>query len=500
MSESRRESPLKGPDVTSLTDYIAQLDPERGLLIGGEWRSGGNGTFTVERPADAQALAQVADASPEDAVAAVDAASRAFASWQHVAPRERAELLRRTWELMIRDTEELAALMAAENGKSLADARGEVAYAAEFFRWFSEEAVRTAGDYGPAPAGGTRTIVTQRPVGVSILVTPWNFPAAMASRKIAPALAAGCTVVLKPAGETPLTALAVGRLLLEAGVPEGVVNVLPSSNSGETVTALLEDPRTRMISFTGSTRVGSILLKQAADRILNTGMELGGNAPFVITEDADIDAAVEGAMMAKFRNAGQACTAANRFHLHESVAEEFIAKFGERLAQLTVGPAESGAAIGPLISAKAVAGLSEVVDAAVAAGATIARQATLPTGLTGHFYPPTLLVDVSPQADILSHELFGPVAPVVTFSTDEEAVAQANATEMGLSSYVYAGDLGRALHLAERIDAGMVGINRGIVSDPAAPFGGTKQSGIGREGARVGLDEFTETQYFSVAW
>lgn len=486
--------------MTTLENYLATLEPTRGLLIGGEWRSGGHGTFAVERPADATELCQISDASPADAVAAVDAASAAFETWQHVAPRARAEILRRTWELMMEHAEELAALMAAENGKSLADAQGEVTYAAEFFRWFSEEAVRTGGDYGSSPAGGTRTIVTHKPVGVAILVTPWNFPAAMATRKIAPALAAGCTVVLKPAGETPLTALALGRLLQAAGVPDGVVNILPSSNSGETVTALLEDPRTRKISFTGSTRVGSILLKQAADRIVNSSMELGGNAPFLVTDDADIEAAVDGAMLAKFRNGGQACTAANRFLVHEDVAAEFVATFGAKIAALTVGASESGAAIGPMISARAVQTLTEVVDAAVAAGATIAHQASAPVPAAGHFYPPTLITGLAAGDPILDHELFGPVAPVVTWRTDDEAIALANATEMGLSSYVYSGDLGRALRLAERIDAGMVGINRGIVSDPAAPFGGTKQSGLGREGARVGMEEFTETQYFSVAW
>ncbi len=485
---------------TTLERYLQDLDPEQGLLIGGTWRSGEHGTFGVDRPADAVQWARVADAGPADATAAVDAAADAFETWREVAPRERAEILRRTWELMIRDSEQLAALMSAENGKSLADGRAEVTYAAEFFRWFSEEAVRTGGDYGTAPAGGTRTLVTHQPVGVAVLVTPWNFPAAMATRKIAPALAAGCTVVLKPASETPLTALAVGRLLIEAGVPDGVVNILPSSTSGDLVSALLADPRVRKVSFTGSTRVGSILLKQAADRIVNSSMELGGNAPFVVTEDADLDAAVDGAMIAKFRNGGQACTAANRFFVHADVADDFVARFGARIRALKVGPAESGAEIGPMINAKALQGIEEAVAAAIAAGARAAAKSEVPEGLTGHFYPPTLLVDVAPGAEILDHELFGPVAPVVTWRDDAELLAAVNATELGLAAYVYAGDLKRAMRLAERTQAGMVGINRGLVSDPAAPFGGFKQSGIGREGGRIGLEEFCETQYYSVAW
>ncbi len=484
----------------SLEQYVRDLDPSRGLLIGGRWQPGGRGTFPVERPADTSVLAHVGDADVADAEAAVDAAATAFESWQSVAPRERSEILRRAWELMIRDTEPLAELMSAENGKSLTDARGEVTYAAEFFRWYSEEAVRTGGDYGPSPAGGTRTVVTQRPVGVAVLVTPWNFPAAMATRKIAPALAAGCTVVLKPASLTPLTALAIGRLLAEAGVPDGVVNVVPSSESGELVKALLGDPRVRKISFTGSTAVGSTLLKLAADRIVNTSMELGGNAPFVVTQDADLSAAVQGAMLAKFRNGGQACTAANRFYVHEDVADEFVALFGAQVEALSVGPAQDGCAIGPLISHKALTGLREVVDAAVAAGAVVAHRAKMPDGLAGHFYPPTILTGVAVDAEILEQELFGPVAPIVTWRDETELLRALNDTEMGLSAYVFCGELGRALKLAERIDAGMVGVNRGLVSDPAAPFGGMKQSGLGREGGRAGLEEFCETQYFSIDW
>ncbi|TCI97517.1 NAD-dependent succinate-semialdehyde dehydrogenase [Aeromicrobium sp. IC_218] len=479
--------------------YLDALDAGRGVLVGGEWRRGGAGLFDVEDPATREVVAQVADGDRADATAAVEAADAAFASWRHVAPRERSEILRRAFDLMHRDVDELAALICAENGKSLTDAKGEVVYAAEFFRWFAEEAVRPGGDYGSSPAGGTRTVVTHRPVGVAALITPWNFPAAMATRKIAPALAAGCTVVLKPAAETPLTALAVARLLVEAGVPEGVVNVVPSTDAAGVAETWLADRRVRKVSFTGSTRVGSILLKQAADRIVNASMELGGNAPFVVTEDADLDAAVAGAMIAKFRGGGQACTAANRFFVHADVAEEFVARFGAAVEALTVGPSSTGAEIGPLISGKAVAELDRVVAEAVEAGARVAHRAEVPE-TKGYFYAPTVLADVQPGSAILEHELFGPVAPVVTWRDDAELLAMVNDTEMGLAAYVFAGELQRAMKLGEAIDAGMVGVNRGLVSDPSAPFGGLKQSGLGREGAREGLAEFQETQYLSIAW
>jgi succinate-semialdehyde dehydrogenase/glutarate-semialdehyde dehydrogenase len=400
---------------------------------------------------------------------------------------------------MLRDRDELAALIARENGKSLVEAAAEVGYAAEFFRWFAEEAVRAGGDYGESPAGGSRSFVTHRPVGVAALVTPWNFPAAMATRKIAPALAAGCTVVLKPAAETPLTALAVARLLREAGVPEGVVNVVTTTDAAGVVSTWLADQRVRKVSFTGSTGVGRVLLRQAADRVLNASMELGGNAPFVVTEDADLDAAVAGAMIAKFRNGGQACTAANRLYVHEMVAEEFVVRFGAAVEGLTVGPATEGCAIGPLITAAARDRVRRIVEEALFAGARISHQGTTPEA-PGHFYPPTALVDVAPDAAIVQEEVFGPVVPVVTWSTDEELLRLTNDSEYGLAAYVFAGDLGRALRLGEAIDAGMVGINRGLVSDPSAPFGGVKQSGLGRKGAREGLREFQETQYLSVDW
>ncbi|VXC55706.1 NAD-dependent succinate-semialdehyde dehydrogenase [Aeromicrobium sp. 9AM] len=469
------------------------------LFIGGQWLPGSAGEFDVENPADRSVIAQVADGGPTDATAAVDAAAAALPAWSAMPPRQRSEILRRTYELMVRDTEELAAMISAENGKSLSDARGEVTYAAEFFRWFAEEGVRTGGDYGVSPAGGTRTVVTHKPVGIAALVTPWNFPAAMATRKLAPALAAGCTVVLKPASETPLTALAVTRLLVEAGVPDGVVNVVPTTDASAVVSTWMADARVRKISFTGSTGIGRVLLKQAADRVVNSSMELGGNAPLVVTEDADLDAAVAGAMIAKFRGGGQACTAANRLYVHAAVAEEFTARLGAEVEKLTVGPATEGSQIGPLISAKAVDGVTALVDSAVAAGARISHRASVPES-KGYYFPPTVLVDVPADADIVTNEIFGPVAPIVTWTDETEMLRLVNASEFGLAAYVFAGELQRAMRIGEAIDAGMIGINRGLVSDPSAPFGGMKQSGLGREGARAGLEEFTETQYLSIDW
>lgn len=486
------------PETGSSRGLVSSLDAERGVLVGGLWRPGSAGTFAVENPATGETIATVADGDATDAVAAVDAAAERLPAWSAVAPRTRSELLTRVRELMLRDADRLAELIALENGKSLVDARGEVTYAAEFFRWYAEEAVRPHGDYGSSPAGGTRTIVTHKPVGVAALVTPWNFPAAMATRKIAPALAAGCTVVLKPAAETPLTALAIARLIAEAGVPDGVVNVVPSTGAAGIVTAWLEDPRVRKISFTGSTGVGRVLLRQAADRVVNTSMELGGNAPFVVTASADVAAAVEGAMVAKFRNGGQACTAANRFYVHADVADEFVARFGEAVRALRVGPADEGNDIGPLISAKALAGVTRLVDQAVERGAVIAHHAEVPRS-GGHFYPPVVLTGLAADDPLLAEEIFGPVAPIVVWHDLEELLATVNDTEYGLAAYVF-GELAEALKIGEALDAGMVGVNRGLVSDPSAPFGGFKQSGIGREGARAGIEEYLETQYLSVAW
>ncbi len=456
-------------------------------------------TFTVLDPATLEPIAEVADRTVEQGLAAVTAASDAFAGWAGIEPRARAEVLGRAHQLMIAESDRLSALVVAENGKSQADARAEVTYAAEFFRWFAEEAVRSDGDYAVAPAGGTRSLVTHRPVGVAALVTPWNFPAAMATRKIAPALAAGCTVVLKPAAETPLTALAVAEILSEAGVPEGVVNVVPTTDAAEVVGAWLRDDRVRKVSFTGSTGVGRTLLRQAADRVLNASLELGGNAPFVVTGDADVNAAVDGAMIAKFRNGGQACTAANRFYVHEDVVGEFVARFGAATEGLRVGPgSDPDSQVGPLISTRAVRELDDLVASAVAEGAEVAFQGRIPAG--GSFFPPTVLTGVRPEAGILRQEIFGPVAPIVVWSDEADLLRQVNDSEYGLAAYLYSGRLQDALRLAERFEVGMVGINRGIVSDPAAPFGGFKQSGLGREGARAGLREFQETQYFSVDW
>ncbi|BCJ48162.1 NAD-dependent succinate-semialdehyde dehydrogenase [Actinoplanes ianthinogenes] len=456
-------------------------------------------TIVVADPATLAAVAEVPNQGVADARAAVDAAHAAFPAWARTAPRHRSEILHRAFELMLRDRAALAELISRENGKSLSDAAGEVTYAAEFFRWFAEEAVRPGGEYGEAPAGGARTLVTHRPVGVAALVTPWNFPAAMITRKVGPALAAGCTAVLKPAAETPLTALAIAALLTEAGLPDGVVTVVTTADASSIVGAWLADQRVRKISFTGSTAVGRVLLRHAADRVVNSSMELGGNAPFIVAEDADLDAAVAGAMIAKFRNGGQACTAANRFYVHAAVADEFVARFGAAVEKLTVGAAADGADIGPLISASALRRVTRTVDEAVAAGARIAHQAATPS-LPGHFYPPTILVDVAPDAEILTEEIFGPVAPIVTWTDEAAMLNQVNATEYGLAGYVFAGDLARAIRLGEAVEAGMVGINRGLVSDPSAPFGGVKQSGLGREGARDGLREFQETHYLSVAW
>lgn len=459
----------------------------------------GTRTILVENPATLELVGEVPDQGADAAREAVDRASRAFADWSRTAPRHRSDVLRRAFDYMHGDRDDLALLIARENGKALADAAAEVDYAAEFLRWFSEEAVRPCGEYGEAPSGGTRTLVAHRSVGVAALVTPWNFPAAMATRKIAPALAAGCSVVLKPAAETPLTALAIARLLSEAGLPDGVLEIVTSTDGGRVVSAWLEDERVRKISFTGSTGVGRTLLRQAADRIVNASMELGGNAPVVITEDADLDAAVAGTMIAKFRNGGQACTAANRIFVHTDVAFDFIAKLGAEVQKLVVGPAVDGAAIGPLISAGALHRVTEAVDLAVREGARISHQAELPDA-PGYFFAPTVLVDVPSDATILREEIFGPVAPIVVWSDEEELLRQVNSTEYGLAAYVFAGELGRAVRLGERIEAGMVGINRGLVSDPSAPFGGVKQSGLGREGARAGLREFQETQYLSVEW
>ena len=451
-------------------------------------------------PATGTVLTSVANGTTADALACVDAAEEAAGSWAATAPRARSEVLRRTYELMIERADDLALLISAENGKALPDARGEVLYSAEFFRWYAEEAVRIRGEIQTAPSGTNRIIVVRQPVGIALLVTPWNFPAAMAARKLAPALAAGCTTILKPASETPLTALAIAALMEEAGCPPGVVNVLPSRQSGAVASALLADPRVRKLSFTGSTEVGRTLLNLANEHIVNSSMELGGNAPFVVFDDADIDAVITGAMIAKMRNGGEACTAANRFFVQEGIAAAFTERLTAAMDGLVVGPGyEDGITTGPLVNQPTRDKVAALVDEAVASGAAVRTGGTTPEG-PGYFYPPTVLTDVAPDAAILQTEIFGPVAPIVTFSTEDEAVVLANNTEYGLVSYVYTGDLARGLRVSERIEAGMVGINRGLVSDPAAPFGGVKESGLGREGGVEGMLAFTETKYIAVDW
>jgi succinate-semialdehyde dehydrogenase/glutarate-semialdehyde dehydrogenase len=481
--------------ITELTG----IDVPTGLFIGGEWAKG-NGTFPVLDPATEEPLAEVADGTVDDALDAVSAAHAALPAWAATPPRKRAEILRKAFELMTDRTEQFARLMSAENGKSLRDARGEAVYAAEFFRWYAEEAVRIEGTVMRAPSGANRIMTLRQPIGVSVLVTPWNFPAAMATRKIGPALAAGCSVVLKPAGETPLTALAIAALLAEAGVPDGVVNVLTSRKSGATVSAMLHDPRVRKLSFTGSTEVGRILLREAADTVINSSMELGGNAPFIIFEDADIDAAVEGAMIAKMRNGGEACTAANRFYVHEAVADKFNAAFAARLGALKLGPGlDESTDLGPLVNEDTRSKVASLVDGALSDGASALLGARAPER-KGFFYEATLLDGVAPDAAILNSEIFGPVAPVVRFTDEADAIRWANATEFGLAAYVYTQDLRRGLRVSEALESGMIGLNRGLVSDPAAPFGGVKQSGLGREGAHEGLLEYTETKYIATDW
>ena len=466
------------------------------LYIDGAWVKG-DGTLPVTDPSTGNVIAEVQTAGDAQCDAAVTAAHKAFATWSKTAPRVRAEILRKAFELMIAEADHLAKIVSMENGKVFTDAKGEITYAAEFFRWFAEEAVRTPGDYRQAPSGDKRILVTHQPIGVSLLITPWNFPAAMATRKIGPALAAGCTVILKPASETPLTALAIVEILERAGVPKGVVNFVLPSKTGPMISKMLHDPRVRNLSFTGSTEVGRTLLKESADCVLRTSMELGGNAPFVVLDDANIDDAVAGAMIAKMRNGGAACTAANRFIVAKSVAEEFTTKFSKAMGALKLAPGlEEGAQLGASVSIKERNKIADLVAAAVKAGGKLLLGGATPEG-AGAFYPATV-VTVTKNNPILDNEVFGPVAPIVTFDGDAEAIELANATEYGLISYVYSSDLKRAIKTAEAIESGMVAINRGVISDPAAPFGGVKQSGLGREGGFAGIYEFLETKYIGV--
>ena len=474
--------------------------PDR-LYIGGEWRDAADGgEFPVENPATGEIIAKVANGTVADAIAAVDAAEAAAASWAAKTPRERSEILRRAFEMLIADKERFARLNTMENGKALSDARAETAYAAEFFRWFAEEAVRNNGQLSMAPASGARVVVHHKPAGIAVLVTPWNFPSAMGTRKIAPALAAGCTVVVKPASDTPLSMLALAALLESAGVPKGVVNVLPSRSSGKVVDAMLKDPRVRIISFTGSTEVGRKLLRSAADNIVTPAMELGGNAPFMVCKDADVDAAVDGAMIAKMRNIGEACTAANRFLVHDAVHDAFAGKLTKRMGAMKIGNGlEDGVEVGSLVNAETRDKVVELVKDATAKGAKILTGGNIPNS-PGYFYPPTVLADVPDNAKLLKEEIFGPVAGIQRFTDEDDMIRRANDTEYGLVAYLYTRDLKRGLALSERLEFGMIGLNRGIVSDPAAPFGGVKQSGLGREGGHEGLMEFLETQYISVNW
>jgi succinate-semialdehyde dehydrogenase/glutarate-semialdehyde dehydrogenase len=471
----------------------------RGPIVG-ENVLGGPDTISVIDPATEETIAEVVGGDVDTALLAVDTAQQAMARWTSQSPRQRSDVLRRAYDLMVSRCEALAQLIVLENGKALADARSEVLYAAEFFRWYSEEAVRLTGEVGSAPAGSNRIMVVHKPIGVALLITPWNFPAAMATRKIGPALAAGCAVVLKPASETPLTALALARLLVDAGAPPGVINVVPSRRSDALASRLLDDPRVRKISFTGSTEVGRTLLAHAARTVVNSGMELGGNAPFLVFADADLDAAVAGAMIAKLRNGGSACTAANRFIVHSSIAEDFGARLAVAMSQLTVGPGLDPATdIGPLVNAKTRDKVSHLVNGALDSGAKALVGAEAPDR-RGFYYLPTVLTAVPDDSVILGEEIFGPVAPITKFDHTDDAVALANATEYGLVSYIYTTDLRTGLQVGEQLDSGMVGINRPVVSDPAAPFGGTKQSGLGREGGHEGMLEYTETQYLAVDW
>lgn len=451
-------------------------------------------------PADGSTVGVIDRASVADCLAAVDAAAAAQPAWAARAPRERSEMLRSAWQVMIERREEIARLIVRENGKTLADARAEVDYAAEFFRWYSEEVVRVGGELRTAPNGDKQILTLMQPIGVALLITPWNFPAAMATRKIAPALAAGCTTVVKPATETPLTAILVAEILEEVGVPPGVVNVVVPQSTREGVAAMMEHPAVRALSFTGSTEVGSLLLEQAAPGVLRCSMELGGNAPFIVFDDADVDAAVEGAVIAKMRNGGASCIAANVLYVQEPLVERFTDAFARRMEAFTLGNGlQDSTRLGPLVSRAERDRVATSVEAAVARGSDAVVGGSVPAG-PGWFYPATVLAGVAPGAAILSEELFGPVAPIVGFGRDDEALAMANASDVGLASYVYSGDLARAMRAAEALEAGIVGVNRGFVSDPAAPFGGVKRSGLGREGGHEGIGEFLEIKYVAVDW
>jgi succinate-semialdehyde dehydrogenase / glutarate-semialdehyde dehydrogenase len=469
------------------------------LYIGGEWRDASEGgTIDVEDPATGQTIATVADATNADADAALAAADEAFKTWRNVAPRDRADILRKAYDLINERQDELALLMTLEMGKPVSESIAEITYANNFFRWYSEEAVRINGRFTINETGKGRVLTMRQPIGPCVFITPWNFPLAMGTRKIGPALATGCTCVVKPAKQTPLSMLALAQILEEAGLPGGVVNVITASSSGSIMQPLIEDPRTRKMSFTGSTPVGKTLIKQSAEQVLKVSMELGGNAPFLVFEDADLDAAVEGALLAKMRNGGEACTSANRFHVHESVAEAFAEKLAEKIGALKVGRGtEDDVKVGPLIDEAQRSKVAELVDDAVGKGARVLTGGARVDG-AGYFYEPTVLAGVTDDAELLKEEIFGPVAPITTFSTDEEAIAKANDTEYGLVSYVFTQDVNRAFKVIEALETGMIGFNQGMVSNAGAPFGGVKQSGFGREGGPEGLDEYLETKYVAM--
>jgi succinate-semialdehyde dehydrogenase/glutarate-semialdehyde dehydrogenase len=466
------------------------------LYIDGKWVNGSS-TLAVTDPSDESVIANVQVSSDKECADAVDAADRAFKSWAKTAPRVRGEILRKAFEIMVAEADRLAEIVSRENGKVLTDAKGEILYAAEFFRWFSEEAVRINGEYRTSPSGDKKIIVTKQPIGVSLLITPWNFPAAMATRKIGPALAAGCTVILKPAGETPLTAIAIVEILERAGVPAGVVNLILPTPTGPAIAKILKDPRVVNLSFTGSTEVGRVLLKEAAERVIRCSMELGGNAPFLVLSDANVDEAVTGALLAKMRNGGAACTAANRFYVAKEVVDVFTTKLAKAMGDLRMAPGTTdGAQLGASVSVKERNKIADLVDSSVAAGGAVKTGGKSPAG-AGAFYPATVL-SVKNNNPILNQEIFGPVAPIVTINSDEEAIELANATEFGLIAYVYSSSLKRAMKVAEFLESGMVAINKGVISDPAAPFGGFKQSGLGREGGFAGIEEFLETKYIGI--
>ena len=487
---------------------MAETDRERrvidevtkGLIIGGSVRDATEQkTFGVEDPSTGELLCDVADASPEDGMVALKAAHDAQPEWAATAPRERGEILRRAFELITERADDIALIMTLEMGKPLAESKAEITYAAEFFRWFSEEAVRISGEWKVNATGNGRVLVMRQPIGPCLLITPWNFPLAMGTRKIGPAIAAGCTMVIKPASLTPLTILKLADILAEAGLPDGVLNVVTTSHTGDVMEPLIRDPRLRKLTFTGSTEVGRKLVEQSAEQLLRVSMELGGNAPFIVFEDADLDRAVDGAMLAKMRNIGEACTAANRFYVHESVSEEFGRRFAERMGALTVGKGtEDGVDVGPLIDAKARDGVAEMVEDARAKGATVVLGGGPAEG-AGYFFEPTVVTGVPRDARVMREEIFGPVAPIASFSTEDEVLELANGTEYGLVAYVFTKDLSRMIRVSEALEFGMMGFNQGIVSNPAAPFGGVKASGFGREGGFEGIEEYLETKYVGIA-